>query len=73
MFHPRDWHEWNPLDMHENDLEGVSLAIKKGPGYGQLVAMETLAHDVFYQYGNQASVSSGLEDLDGPRSASSKA
>ncbi len=66
VFHPRDWHEWNPLDMHENDLEGVSLAIKKGPGFGQLVAMETLAHDVFYQYGNHAGISSGIEELDGP-------
>jgi hypothetical protein len=66
VFHPQDWHEWNPLDRHENDVEGVSLAIEKGPGFGRLVAMATLAHDVFYQYGNHPGLTSGVEKLRGP-------
>lgn len=66
VFHPQDWHEWNPLDRHENDIEGISLAIKKGPGFGELIAMETMAHDVFYQYTNHPGITSGLDDIDGP-------
>jgi hypothetical protein len=65
VFHPRDWHEYNPLDRHENDLEGVSLAIRKTAGMGELVAMQTLAHRGFWQYSNRADVASGLSEVDG--------
>ncbi len=65
LFHPRDWHEWLSADRHENDLEGVSLVVRKGGRYGSLIAMETLAHDEFYQYGAHASVANGGESLDG--------
>ncbi len=66
VFHPRDWHEWDPLDRHENDLEGVSLAITKSGEFGEVVALETLAHADFWQYSNLPSVSPGLEVIDGP-------
>ncbi len=66
VFHPRDWHEWNPLDRHENDLEGVSLAIEKSAEFGEVVAMETLAHTDFWQYSNEPGVRPGLEVVDGP-------
>lgn len=65
VFHPRDWHEWLIPDMHENDLEGVSLVVRKDGGFGALVAMETLAHNDFYQYGG-AEVEPGTQDLEGP-------
>jgi len=66
VFHPRDWHEYIPLERHENDLEGVSLAIAKNAGMGELVAMQTLAHRGFWQYSNHAGVASGLSEVDGP-------
>ena len=65
LFHPRDWHEWLAADRHENDLEGLSLLVRKRGRYGQLIAMETLAHDQFYQYRADGSVASGGESLDG--------
>ena len=65
VFHPRDWHEWLPAEMHENDLEGLSLAIRKTGGAGTLVAMETMAHDQFYQYRARPDVSDKSETIDG--------
>jgi hypothetical protein len=65
VFHPRDWHEWLTPDMHENDLEGVSLAVRKDGGFGTLVAVETLAHNDFYQYA-VAGIEPGSQDLEGP-------
>ncbi|HEU5074701.1 MAG TPA: hypothetical protein VFU02_11015 [Polyangiaceae bacterium] len=65
VFHPRDWHEWIAAERHENDLEGVSLAIRKTGGAGTLVAMETMAHDQFYQYRAHPDVSHGTETIDG--------
>jgi hypothetical protein len=50
-FHARDWDDINTvLNSHENDLEGVVLAVKKTGGNGTLVGAITLAHDQFYQY-----------------------
>lgn len=65
LFHPRDWHEWLAADMHENDLEGISLAIEKDGSFGRLVAMETMAHDQFYQYRAVPEVEAGSETVDG--------
>jgi len=65
LFHPRDWHEWLAAEMHENDLEGLSLVIQKTGGAGTLVAMETMAHDQFYQYRAQSGVSDRSETIDG--------
>ena len=65
VFHPRDWHEWLGAEMHENDLEGLSLAIQKTGGAGTLVAMETMAHDQFYQYRARPDVEGKSETIDG--------
>jgi hypothetical protein len=66
FFHPRDWHEWLTLEMHENDLEGVVLAVRKdGSPHGELVAMETLAHDEFLKYGYAPGILRGAANLDG--------
>lgn len=65
VFHPQDWHEWLGAERHENDLEGLSLAIRKTGGPGTLVAMETMAHDQFYQYRAHPDVSDGGQAIDG--------
>ena len=70
VFHPRDWHEWLPADQHENDFEGVMLCVKKASTttstFGELVAMETQAHDQFYQYKAAGqSVTDGSDTVDG--------
>jgi hypothetical protein len=65
LFHPRDWHEWFIAEMHENDLEGLSLAIQKTGGFGTLIAMETLAHDEFYQYSSSPDLEDGSDAIDG--------
>ncbi|HEV8248137.1 MAG TPA: hypothetical protein VGP93_20320, partial [Polyangiaceae bacterium] len=65
VYHPRDWHEFDPLDMHENDFEGLSLALRKDGAEGELVAMETLAHHDFWQYSRAAGIDAGLEAIDG--------
>ncbi len=64
LFHPRDWHEWLTPDMHENDFEGVELALRKDGAYGVLVALETLAHNDFSQYGG-SDIEPGTQDLEG--------
>lgn len=66
VFHPRDWHELNPLDRHENDLEGLVLAVKKDGHMGELVAMQTLAHRSFWVYSNRSDVEAGMARIDGP-------
>lgn len=66
LFHPRDWHEWLPAERHENDLEGATLLVEKSGEHGRLIAVETLAHDQFYQYTAGPRVSHGSEDYDGP-------
>jgi hypothetical protein len=51
-FHPRDWSESCLLgDCHENDMEGVLVAVKKdGTTYGKFQAMVTVAHKDFWSY-----------------------
>ncbi|MEM3087458.1 MAG: hypothetical protein QXT68_10055, partial [Halobacteria archaeon] len=71
-FHPRDWNNvWfggcgpDP-DCHENDGEGVLLVVQKdGTPYGRVQVVETLAHDEFYQYTDDASIKSGTDNVDG--------
>jgi len=65
FFHPRDWHELIPQERHENDIEGVVLAVKKGAGYGSLVALESQAHSHFYQYSYAAGIATGSDNIDG--------
>ena len=58
FFHPQDRSGPN---QHENDLEGILLAIRKAGLYGELIAMETIAHGPFYQY-----VTPGLGTTESP-------
>ena len=58
FFHPQDR---SCLTQHENDLEGILLAVRKTGLYGDLVAMETEAHGHTYQY-----VTPGLGTTESP-------
>ncbi|SDM83656.1 hypothetical protein [Allokutzneria albata] len=66
FFHPRDWSDWNPLEEHENDLEGVLVVVQKGGQWGTLRAMVTVPHRDFYSYTPAGSpFTSGRENIDG--------
>ena len=65
VFHPRDWHEILTFDRHENDFEGIVVAVAKSGGMGSLVALETLAHDQIYQYAHAPGITSGSDNVDG--------
>ncbi|MHA1156443.1 MAG: hypothetical protein ACTSQK_10080 [Candidatus Heimdallarchaeota archaeon] len=69
-FHPRDWHDYNDFDKHENDMEGVLIVIKKNSGWGDFLCMVTEAHNDFRQYTDydnspSSNVEEGYEDIDG--------
>ena len=67
FFHPRDWSSTFFETEHENDSEGVLLAVARdGSRFGALRAAITVAHSNFYSYVPAGSRwSSGLEDVDG--------
>ncbi|OPH58999.1 hypothetical protein BC351_21950 [Paenibacillus ferrarius] len=66
LFHARDDAYTRPLDAHENDLEGLFLVIKKdGSTYGTFQLMETMAHNQWYDYTNDPSITSGSDNVDG--------
>jgi hypothetical protein len=73
FYHPRDYtarpyEGFAPKTEHENDMEGCTVTIEKdGTAFGQVVLLETLAHDVFYKYDNRDNrrVSAGSLKLDG--------
>lgn len=72
FFHPRDWAEVNnDLISHENDMEGIIVAIQKdGSEYGKFLAMVTLAHSDFYSFTDSdeapsKNIGEGHEDIDG--------
>ena len=57
FYHPRDWHEWNVLDEHENDMEGAMIVITKdGTQYGSFLLMETRYHLWFKKYTNDPNI-----------------
>ncbi len=65
FFHARDDGPTSP-DAHENDLEGMLLALKKdGSTYGSFHLMETMAHNQWYQYTNDPSITTGSDNVDG--------
>ncbi|MEU5726243.1 hypothetical protein ABZ783_31095 [Micromonospora sp. NPDC047738] len=67
FFHPRDWTD-NFFDTeHENDGEGVLLAIQRdGSTYGVLRSAVTVAHTNFFSYTPAGSTwTSGRESVDG--------
>ncbi|MBN2533318.1 MAG: hypothetical protein JXB88_10520 [Spirochaetales bacterium] len=66
-FHPMDWENIDFDSVsHENDLEGVLLAVKKTGGNGTLICAITEAHNHFYQYQAPGqSLSTGSDNIDG--------
>ncbi|TYC19805.1 hypothetical protein FXF52_34730 [Micromonospora sp. MP36] len=67
FFHPRDWTD-NFFDTeHENDGEGVLLAIQRdGSTYGVLRSAVTVAHTNFFSYTPAGSTwTGGRENVDG--------
>lgn len=72
-FHPRDWCDSVGCGEHENDLEGVMLAVRKdgsNGGFGSLVAGFTEAHGQIYQYAFAGGFSTGSDNIDGTLSLS---
>ncbi|MGH3716641.1 MAG: hypothetical protein ACRDT4_24755 [Micromonosporaceae bacterium] len=70
FYHPRDWCDWPfcaSSDSHENDMEGVLLAVRRdGSYYGKFEAMVTVAHSDFYSYTPSGSpYTNGRETIDG--------
>src|SRR6478752_1652098 len=67
FFHPRDWSSIFFETEHENDSEGVMLAVARdGSRFGALRAAVTVAHSDFYSYVPATSRwSSGRENVDG--------
>ncbi len=67
FFHPRDWSSSFLETEHENDSEGVLLAVARdGSRWGALRAAVTVVHADFYSYVPASSRwTSGQEDVDG--------
>lgn len=67
FFHPRDWTDSFFDTEHENDAEGVLLAIHRdGTAHGKLKAAVTVAHKDFYSFTPSGSTwTSGGESVDG--------
>lgn len=67
FFHPRDWTDSFFDTEHENDAEGVMLAVQRdGSTYGKLQASITVAHTDFFSYVAPGSAwKSGAESVDG--------
>lgn len=67
FFHPRDWSSRFLETEHENDSEGVLMAIARdGTRLGTLRAAVTVSHADFYSYVPSGSAwTSGSEDVDG--------
>ena len=67
FFHPRDWTDTFFDTEHENDAEGVMLAVlRDGSTYGKLQAAITVAHTDFFSFVPSGSAwKSGAESIDG--------
>jgi hypothetical protein len=67
FFHPRDWSSRFLETEHENDAEGVLLAVARdGTRLGAVRAAVTVSHADFYSYVPASSAwRSGREDVDG--------
>jgi hypothetical protein len=67
FYHPRDWANSLFDTEHENDSEGVLLAIQRdGTRFGALRAAVTVAHSNFYSFvPTNSSWSAGGESIDG--------
>jgi len=67
FFHPRDWTDSFFDTEHENDAEGVLVAVHRdGTTYGKLKAAVTVAHTDFFSFAPSGSTwTSGAESIDG--------
>jgi hypothetical protein len=67
FFHPRDWSDSIFDTEHENDAEGVLVAVQKdGSPFGVLRAAVTVAHTDFFSYTPSGSTwGAGAENIDG--------
>jgi len=67
FFHPRDWADSIFDTEHENDAEGVMVAVQKdGSTYGVLRGAVTVAHTDFFSYTPSGSTwGAGAENIDG--------
>ena len=67
FFHPRDWSSTFSETEHENDSEGLLLAVARtGSTFGELRAAITVVHSDFFSFVPAGSRwSSGREDVDG--------
>lgn len=67
FFHPRDWTGTFFDTEHENDAEGLLVAVARdGSTHGSIRAAVTVAHTNFYSYVPKGSAwSDGKEDVDG--------
>ena len=69
FYHARDWDDapWWREDSHENDMEGILMAVwKNNARYGELEAAITVFHKDFYSYKkNGHHWTSGAESVDG--------
>lgn len=67
FFHPRDWSDSIFDTEHENDAEGVMVAVQKdGSEFGVLRGAVTVAHSDFYSYTPSGSTwGAGAETVDG--------
>ena len=74
FYHPRDWTNESFDDEHENDMEGMLLAVyRDGTAHGKLEAAVTAAHTDFYSYtsalthfsGNAETIDGSLNVIDG--------
>jgi hypothetical protein len=74
-FHPRDWTDSFFDTEHENDAEGVLLAVHRdGTTYGKLKAAVTVAHTDFFSYVPSGSTwTAGAESIDGTLSTAALA
>lgn len=68
FFHPRDVGGTgaivDPIDSHENDLEGALFVIKKGGDYGSIEAVYTISHSGYETYtGNSINLVNGKVQL----------
>jgi len=67
LFHPRDYTD-DPCEKsggcHENDMESIQLIVRKdGTPYGQLQAVETLAHQEIYLHAVDDSVTENALEI----------
>jgi hypothetical protein len=67
FYHPRDWSDTIFDQEHENDLEGLVIAVRKdGTPYGTMEGMITVFHTDFFSFTPPGSpYSNGHETIDG--------